>query len=93
MSDVVWALLLLPIILAALLVLVSISASFGPFCRCGHHRSVHRGRNTECVGLWDGGRNAIGARVWNRCACAQYRPTEVGYWRRCLDGTEEHQWT
>jgi hypothetical protein len=63
----------------------------GPHCRCGHHRSVHRGPDTGCVGMWPSGVNAIGARQWTRCTCASYRPTEVSWWHRMQIGTEEHQ--
>jgi hypothetical protein len=59
-------------------------------CRCGHHRSVHRGRNTECIGMVPAGRNALGIKQREFCGCASYRPSERSWWqRRITIGTEE----
>jgi hypothetical protein len=82
-----WGLAIVAVLLFA--VLTPVWATFGPHCRCGHHRRVHAGRHTECDGYWRAGRNAVGAQQFQPCPCARYRPTGVGYWRRVLHGTEE----
>lgn len=89
----VWTVLLA---LAAILVLwlgLRIAATLGPHCRCGHHRSTHRGRNTECSATRSAGRNALGAPQRDWCPCRSYRRTSVGYWQRITHGTEDWQET
>jgi hypothetical protein len=61
------------------------------YCKCGHHRTVHRLRDTRCNGTWPAGKNEIGARLYQWCRCHSYRPTEVSFWQRILHGTEEHK--
>ena len=58
-------------------------------CKCGHHRSVHRGSQTGCSGLVARGKNALGIKQWRQCPCASFRPSERSWWERVVHGTEE----
>lgn len=90
-STIIIAIATVSLIAGGLLLLISITATLGPHCRCGHHRSAHKGLHTECSGVVAMGVNDLGIRQWQSCPCQSYRKTDESYWERMGAGTEEQR--
>lgn len=90
-STIIIAVATVWLIAGGVLLLISVTATLGPHCRCGHHRSVHKGLNTECSGMAAVGVNELGIRQWRYCPCQTYRRTDESYWERIKAGTEEQR--
>jgi hypothetical protein len=90
-STIIIAVATVSLIAGGALLLISIAATLGPHCRCGHHRSVHKGVQTECSGMAAMGVNELGIRQWRYCPCRIYRKTDESYWDRLRDGTEDRR--
>jgi hypothetical protein len=88
-STIIVAIATVSLIAGGALLLISVAATLGPHCRCGHHRSVHKGAHTECSGVAAIGVNDLGIRQWRFCPCPSYRKTGESYWERIRTGTEE----
>lgn len=99
--DLVYGVMLAALIVLCLPTLLRLATTLGPHCRCGHHKSVHRGPGslylilgtrggpTRCSGTWDIERNPLRPQRWEFCTCRAYRPTAVPWWRRIWIGAEE----
>jgi hypothetical protein len=88
-STIIIAIAIVFLIFGTLGFVMSFSTTLGPHCRCGHHRSAHKGAHTECSGIAAIGVNDLGIRQWRYCPCPSYRKTGESYWERIRIGTEE----